>query len=457
MKKEELKIVEQNLWFGSQMKNLVQVLQKVSLSWLAILVIGFFVIDRHLQYELWDKADGVIVSDAKAYYGYLPAFFIEDDISLSFAETNSEKAANYWYNQFGETRVIKMTSGLSILSLPFFLVPYLMNEHQTGFEPPFKLALIVSALFYLFLGFIFLRKLLVGYFSELVTGITLILIGMGTNIWYYSIEEVFMSHIFSFSLISLFLCHTIADKSKYKGVLWWIVFGILIGLIALIRPTNSLILIVPILYKQNELLSIIRENYGSIALSILCAIIVWMPQLIYWKMITGNLFFFSYGEEGFDFLSPALAEGLFGFRKGFFIYTPLMFLILPGIWFVKKRIPKLFLPSLVFMVLNIYVIFSWWCWWYGGSFGARPMIDSFALNALLIAICVEAILNWKYWISIPLMAVLLGGIQLNRYQTQQYRWKIIHWDAMTKEAYFFTLLESPEAPEVERTLEHPEY
>ena len=102
-------------------------------------------------------------------------------------------------------------------------------------------------------------------------------------------------------------------------------------------------------------------------------------------------------------------------------------------------------------------MFSWWCWWYGGSFGSRPMIDSYALNAILIAVCIEAILNWKYWISIPLLLVLFGGIQLNRYQSQQYRWKIIHWDAMTKEAYFFTLLEDPEAPEVESLLKNPEY
>jgi len=432
-------------------------IKKVSLSWLAIFIIGFFVIDRHLQYELWDKADGVIVTDAKAYYGYLPAFFIENDIALSFADSNPEKAINYWYNQFEETKVIKMTSGLSILSLPFFMVPYFTVENATGFEPPFKLALIVSSLFYLFIGFIFLRKLLLSYFSELVTGITLIIIGMGTNLWYYSIEEVFMSHVFSFSLIACFLFHSLSVKSAYKGIFWWAVFGILIGLISLIRPTNVIVLLVPMLFKRNELVSIIRENYSSIAISVLCAIAVWMPQIIYWKMITGDFFFFSYGEEGFNFMSPSIAKGLFGFRKGFFIYTPLMLLVLPGLWFVKQRIPTLFLPVLLFMMLNIYVMFSWWCWWYGGSFGSRPMIDSYALNAILIAVCIEGILNWKYWISIPLILVLFGGIQLNRSQTQQYRWKVIHWDAMTKDAYFFTLLEDPEAPEVEGMLEQPDY
>lgn len=432
-------------------------IKSVSLSWIAIFIIGYFVIDRHLQYELWDKEDGVIVSDAKAYYGYLPAFFIEKDISLAFVDEHPEKAGLYWFNTFDERNVIKMTCGLSMLSLPFFGIPLAIFEDVSGFEPPFKMALIASSLFYLFLGFIFLRKLLLEYFVEGVAALTLVLIGLGTNLWYYSIEEVFMSHVFSFSLISVFLFHSLKKRASYSGLQWWVVFGVLIGFISLIRPTNVLVLLIPVLYKRRVLIKTCIEEWKNIMLAILTAILVWFPQLLYWKTQAGAWFFFSYGDEGFDFLSPHIWEGLFGFRKGFFIYTPVMLLIIPGLYLVKKKYNELFVPSLIFLVLNVFVIFSWWCWWYGGSFGSRPMIDTYALNALFIAASIEAALRAKLWVSIPVFLLMLGGVHLNRYQTQQYRWKVIHWDAMTKEAYFFTLLNDPEAPEVEPYLDKPEY
>jgi len=439
------------------MNTLIQLLKKVSLSWLAICIIGFFVVDRHLQYELWDKSDGVFVSDAREYYSYLPAYFIEDDMSFSFLETEPQKAGNYSLKAFENFRLIKMTSGLSILSAPFFLLAHWLVPGETGFESQYKLAMICSSLFYLLLGFFFLKKLLINYFDELTTGIVLLIVGLGTNLWYYSIEEVLMSHVFSFSLVSIFLYHTLKKKSEYTGVLWWLVFGLLVGFISLVRPTNILIVIVPIFYKRKELLKILKINSRLIVLSIIVAFLVWLPQLFYWKLNTGNWFFFSYGEEGFNFLAPEISKGLLSYRKGWFVYTPLMLLIFPGFFFLYKQNRILFLPFAVFSLLSIYVTFSWWCWWYGGSFGSRPMIDFYALYAFVLAFLIKEVLNKKFWVYVPFLCIIFCGIQLNRYQTQQYRWKIIHWDAMTKEAYFFTLLEDPEAPEVEKFLERPEY
>lgn len=438
-------------------EKLQTILKSLSFSWIAIFIVAFFVVDRHLQYELWNKADGVIDSDAKAYYAYLPAYFIEDDLSFSFLNEKPELEANYWLNQFGETRLVKMTAGLSLLSAPFFVAAHTLWPGDTGFEPQYKVTLIIVALFYLFIGLIALRKLLLSYVSELAAAVTIIVIGMGTNLWYYSIQEVFMSHVFSFSLISWFLLHTLRPTAKYKGYTFWIWFGVLLGFITLVRPTNGLILLVPMIYKIESIKTIITNNWKAIAVGVAVAIIVWLPQLAYWKTFTDSWFFFSYGEEGFNFLDPHVIDGLFSFRKGFFVYTPLMLLMLPGLYFLRKANKTLFVGFIVFFILNTYVMFSWWCWWYGGSFGSRPMIDTYALYALPIALLLNEAFKKKYWLYLPLIVVLFGGIQLNRFQTQQYRWKIIHWDSMTKEAYFFTLFENPEAPEVGKYLDKPGY
>ena len=177
------------------------------------------------------------------------------------------------------------------------------------------MAMLISSLFYLFIGLIFLQKLLLEYFSQLVTACTLIIVALGSNLWYYAIEEVFMSHVFNFSLISVFLYHVLHKKASYNGYKWWLIFGILIGLISLVRPTNVLVLIIPLLYQRARLTLLIKQNLIPIVCSIAIAILIWIPQLIYWKTQTGSLFFFSYGEEGFNLLQPEIWKGLFGGKR----------------------------------------------------------------------------------------------------------------------------------------------
>ena len=123
----------------------------------------------------------------------------------------------------------------------------------------------------------------------------------------------------------------------------------------------------------------------QVLIIVIATLIVWVPQIAFWKYATGHYFFFSYGEERFYFDSPHIFDGLFSYRKGWLLYTPIMVFALLGIVSLVKVQKKWLAPVLVFTSLNIYVIYSWWCWWYGGSFGSRPMVDSYALMAIPLA------------------------------------------------------------------------
>jgi uncharacterized membrane protein YeiB len=80
-----------------------------------------------------------------------------------------------------------------------------------------------------------------------------------------------------------------------------------------------------------------------------------------------------------------------------------------------------------------YVIYSWW---YGGSFGLRPMIDMYGIMALPLAAFIEKTGKSKKWMKLSFAVILVGMIWLNQFQTNQYRTSLLHWDSMTKEAYF---------------------
>jgi hypothetical protein len=112
-----------------------------------------------------------------------------------------------------------------------------------------------------------------------------------------------------------------------------------------------------------------------------------------------------------------------------------MVLALAGIFLLAKKQKQFFTPILVFTVLNIYVVYSWWCWWYGGSFGSRPMIDSYAMLAIALAGFIDwfATSRLRKALIIVVLVILSGhGV----FQTLQYQKGALHYDAMSKAAYW---------------------
>ena len=69
-------------------------------------------------------------------------------------------------------------------------------------------------------------------------------------------------------------------------------------------------------------------------------------QLGYWKYTSGKFIINPYGAsnagEGLELLNPHLLEVLFSFRKGWFIYTPLMLFTLVGFKELYKNNKVLF-------------------------------------------------------------------------------------------------------------------
>jgi hypothetical protein len=90
---------------------------------------------------------------------------------------------------------------------------------------------------------------------------------------------------------------------------------------------------------KNRLLFIFR-NSGYYVVMAFIFLLCWLPQIFYWKTLTGKIFFYSYTKEGFDFLHPHLKNGLFGFANGWLAYTPVMIFAVIGLIFLPKYFKK---------------------------------------------------------------------------------------------------------------------
>jgi len=349
-------------------------------------------------------------------------------------------------------RVIVTTMGLAFLYLPFFLVAHLVTPFTEfaadGFTAPYKFALMMSCLAYLIIGLVFLKKILERYFNEYITSFTLLSIGIGTNLLMYTTHhDAPMSHVFNFALINIYLFYVIKwhELSTYKNT---IILGLVSGLITLIRPTNILVLLILFFYDVRSFKDIWQRiiffvnNYKKVVLMITFFILVWVPQFIYWKYASGHFIYDAYGDLGgvFYFDNPQVSKFLFSYRKGWLLYTPIMILAVIGIPILYFKMREFFVAILIYFVLMVYVLSSWWSWWFGGSFGMRALIDIYGVMAIPFAALLKYSFRQKIVIGSLVSIIATVLIWFNTFQSRQYVNQAIHWSWMTKEAYWNTFL-----------------
>ena len=161
-------------------------------------------------------------------------------------------------------------------------------------------------------------------------------------------------------------------------------------------------------------------------------------QLIIYKISTGNFLVYSYQNQGFDFLSPHFIDILFSYRKGLFLYTPLLFISLIGSYFLWNESRFQFYSWFSFFIFITYIFSSWYMWYYGGSFSSRVYVEYLPLFMILLAKAITGIkktINKKLFIGVIVLLIIVCQIQI-----YQYRYFQIHWSKMTKEQYWDVFL-----------------
>ena len=445
----------------------------VRLTLIGILLIQIGVILNIRPWRNAEKKNALINWDVTSYYSYLPAIFVHKDLKFEFlnnSEVNYAEKHQFWPETAPNgNKVIKTTMGMSVLYFPFFIISHiysLVNDKvvANGFSKPYEIGLTFSSIFYMMIGLFFLAKVLRSIYDEKKVSILLFLVFLGTNLFYYATTEPCMSHVYTFSLASVFMYITmkIYEKNNWK---FFIFLGLIYGLLFLVRPTNILFILAFLLYKiesfssLNKRLYWLIQHYKKLTISIVISVLIGSVQFFYWKWATGNWFFNSYVGEQFYFNQPRIIEFLFSYRKGWLVYTPIFIFSFLGFYKMYVRKNPWFFSTLIMLPVLVYLFSSWWCWWFGGGFGMRPMIDYYPLLIIPLGEILSTKISYKKYI---LNFILAGFVSLNLFQTLQRRNLVIHWDSMSKESYwaFFTTIKMKNAQDWERQkilLNAPDY
>ncbi|OSZ82835.1 hypothetical protein CAP35_06110 [Chitinophagaceae bacterium IBVUCB1] len=377
-------------------------------------------------YPKWQQKGGeaTIGWDVSGYYWYLPSIFIYKDLKYqSFADSILKKyEPTPHIQQFSKvesgTYVMTYSAGMACMYLPLFTVAHWLAPKlgypADGFSTPYQFALQVGSLLFGILGLWYFRRFLLLHFEDKVVAILLFILVIGTNYLNYVGIDGAMSHNWLFTLYVFLLLNThyFYQHKQYK---YAIRIGLLCGLLILIRPSEMVSVLIPLLWGLNSMkaadirqhIGFIKQQLPKIGVAALFVLLVGFIQLVYWKYASGQWLFYSYRGEGqsFSWLKPHTHQYMFSFRCGWLIYTPMM--LLPFIGFIPfLKHGKHKITVLAFCFVSLYVVTAWDTWDYGG-FSGRAMIQSYPLFFLPFGALIQQIFKRRIWMWIAFPIIML--------------------------------------------------
>ncbi|MCF8245566.1 MAG: glycosyltransferase family 39 protein [Saprospiraceae bacterium] len=427
------------------------------------LLTGIFYLASLFYYSSWKWAvtGG---GDPWGYYVYLPATFLHHDMD-SLQRTvairknlHPETVIPTVENPLGISEahpagngryVVKYTMGVAIFETPFFAAAHAYacvsdRFPADGFSLPYVFAIHLAGIFYALLGLFFLRKTLRRFFSENISLAVLAVLALATNLYYFSVYAGVMAHALLFFLFSLAVYATVRWYET-RQIGYALLIGLCCGMVTLVRPTEVVILAIPLFFgiknKLNiaERLAFLRSNKKQIALAALVFCLSGLPQLLYWKWTSGHFLHYSYGEEGFHFSTPHLTDGLFSYNNGWLAYTPVMWLGLLGLPLLWRHGRDWRWSVALFLPMHIYLVYSWWCWNYINGFGSRPMVEAGVVMAFPLACFFVEMGKQRRWLAWLVGTVVLFFAWLNVFNTWQFS-KGLLWTEMGRSAHFWRML-----------------
>lgn len=361
----------------------------------------------------------ILYGDALGYYMYLPSTFIYHNLkSIQALPDNKgipESVLKYAHEmgdggvQTSKGYVVdQYTYAMALMELPFFSIAHgwekIHGLAANGFSATYNTMMRVCNVFYALLGLCFTFLVLRRYFNQTISFLITVLILMGTNLFWFIVYQPGMSHTVLFALYALLMLLTIKIHEKPATILFAGI-GFLLGLIVIMRPTDAVSLFIPLLYNVKdrkslkEKIAFLKQHKFKLLLAAVIGALPILPQLAYWKLLSGNFLFYSYGNnQQFDFGNPKIIEGLFYFSNGWLPYALPMIFALVGLS-LYKYYQGWILPIIVIFPIYVYLIYSWYCFNYVNGLGSRPMLHLYPLFALPLAAFMQFISLKKWYIK----------------------------------------------------------
>ncbi|MBI2140929.1 glycosyltransferase family 39 protein [Candidatus Woesearchaeota archaeon] len=351
----------------------------------------------------------VVYNDGRGYYSYLRSMVIDKDINF----TNEWTYYNTTYSKFSAIqRVENIPSvktkkgyleniyliGNAIMWAPFFLAAHALalllniaglHVRADGFGFLYEAGIGIASLVYGLLGALLIYKLCRKWFEKKTALLATVAVWYGTAFFWYQSIEPSMSHINSMLTVTLFvyIWYTTLGLGK-RTKLQWLLLGVLLGLVYLIRQQDALIGFLPGLELLKSLagklsFANLRKtviNSGLLGIGFLGMI---FPQMLLWKEMYGSYIVNTYASSVkynfYQWTAPQLLPLLLSTEAGLW-RVPLLPLSMVGLFLFAKRIKGAAWYFLVPVAAQLLLTTSWSAWLNG--YGLRFLLGMSVFFAL---------------------------------------------------------------------------
>jgi hypothetical protein len=338
-------------------------------------------------------------SDEIEYFAYLPSLVFDHDVEfgdeyLYFYERNPSGLAlfkgTFLDKREPETgRHINFGPvGSALLWLPFYLLAHVLvllargvgaGVPADGLSPPYVAATCYASALYGFLGLLVVHDALVrfGASREPAAADSTAVLWLATPALYYTTVAPGFSHAPSLFCVSILVWLWLRACDRGGGsILDWIAIGAAGGLAGLVREQDVLFLAAPAAWAAVRAVRTGAIRVGTARLLALggTATLVFSPQLIVYRALTGQYRPSRMVSDKLDWRSPHFMDVLFDPGNGLFLWAPLLLLAVLGLAVaVRRRDPAAPFLALA-LVLQVWINGALSTWSQAGAFGSRRFV-----------------------------------------------------------------------------------
>jgi hypothetical protein len=341
-------------------------------------------------------------ADAVEYFAHVRSLYFDHDVDFAneFAHFGIlERGDKVHPTVTGHRRTI-FSVGPALLWMPFYaagdLLARSVGRVEDGYSPFHIQAVCLASLLYGVIGLLLLNAVLQELFDRGIAFWTTLTVLYGTFLFWYMADEAAVSHALSF-FASALVFFVFFKTRAHLSVLGAALIGFLIGVAAIVRWQNGVLLLLPL----STLLSTFRKNAkGTFASGLAMGagfFVGALPQMLAWKAIFGE-FVPRDPPHGRDFLRfdhPYLMQVFFSSRHGLLFWTPVLWGGFLGLVLLLRKRRSLALTLIAPLLVMTYVNACSGDWWAGGSFSNRRFDSALPFLAVGISECLRLLREFQ--------------------------------------------------------------
>lgn len=343
------------------------------------------------------REQGIIGVDPVSYYAWLRSPLYDHDFQFANDFRTLNPAALHSHslvNPDGERTATGhlpnyFAVGSAILWSPFVLVAHLeagmLDLPRDGFSRPYHAAIFYANMLYGLFGLMLTYYAVRTWYRPALSAMAALGAFACTPVLHFAFGQFAMAHACSFFTMALMLL--LWARLRERDGYWpWIVIGLALGLASLVRWQNcmyGLIFAVDLMWFQR------RKNLPRLMVCALACVVMFLPQMLAWKIVFGSFLTIPQGGEFMQWTHPHFVRVLFSASEGLFTWTPWCLLAATGLFIWPARRSRVYAAIALAFVVQVYIAAA--AGDAGWTFGARRLVNATPLLAFGFAALAQRI------------------------------------------------------------------